>query len=280
MRPLHSFLIAALLLAAAACSDPEPAEAPPSEPVDVAPAVAAPAEATNSAAAEESTAEVLGEAAPEAPAAAASGVHSGRVVYEEQGAVGRSKPLAGASVSQHGVAAGPTTTTNVEGNFSFSLVDTDNLAVLVAAEGYVGSLTTFSKERAAGLGEPIMLFARADEESLAPEDYGLKYNAELGGLVLVFHALSGEQAKLAGLSASISTKNGGGFLFPANPKKKGSPTKGSKLGEDNDPMVFYPGVAPGKTEIVVTPPSGMKCAGPPSAAVLADTYTTVLFECS
>jgi len=39
-------------------------------------------------------------------------------------------------------------------------------------------------------------------------------------------------------------------------------------------------VAPGKTEIVVTPPSGMKCAGPPSAAVLADTYTTVLFECS
>jgi len=274
MRSLPSFLLATLLLSLTGCSEPAPVQTPPPEPVEAAPAEAAPA-----AVEEASTVPALGEAAPEA-SAAVSGVHSGRVVYEAPGAVGHSKPLAGATVSQHGAAAGPKATTNAEGSFSLTLVDSESPAVLISAKGYVSALRTLPRDRTAGDSEPVMLFARADEASISLQDYGMKYDVERGGLVLAFQSRSGEQSELAGLSTSISANNAGGFLFPANPTKKGTPTKGSKLGEDNDAMVFYPGVAPGRTEIVVTPPSGIKCAGSASADVLADTYTTVVFECS
>jgi len=290
MRSVLTLLTATVLLLAAGCSDSEPASAPTPESVEAAPPpaeeAAAPvaAEAAEVAAAETDAAPEAAAAEPvaaDAPAAAAAGgAYVGSVMYEDEAAVGRGKPLAGAAVSQHGVAQGPSTTSDAKGGFSLALVETQNPAILVSAKGYVASLTTFSKDRSAEGNEPIMLFDRADEAAISADDYGVKYNGELGGVVLSFQALTGDDAHLVGLSATIDAKNAGGFLFPSTPEAEGAPTKGTKLGKGNDPMVFFPGVAPGTAKITVTPPGKVNCIGPTSAAVLADTYTTVLFQCS
>ena len=221
MRSLLTLLTVTSLLVLAGCSDSEPAKTPTPESVEAAPPAVAEAEAEAPAVEKPAAAATDAEAAPEAAgavdaaepaaaaAAAASGAYVGSVMYEDEAAVGQSKPLAGAAISQHGVATGGTTTSDAKGVFSLALVDTENPAILVSAEGYVSSLTTFSKARSSEGNEPIMLFNHADEQAISTEDYGVKYNPELGGVVLSFQAVGGDDAQLAGLAASIAAKNGG-----------------------------------------------------------------------
>jgi len=290
MRSLLTLLTAALMLTLVACSDSEPVSAPTLEPADEpAPAPAAPESSATDAPAtaeeeivieEEAESEAEAEAVATPLAAGESGdPPTGIVVFENVTSQARYKPLVGASVAQYGVSAGPKATTDAKGHFNLDLVASPTQALLVTADGYVSSLTTFLAERAKGKLPPIMMYDHDDEAAISKAHYGFPYDPKAGGVVLNFESV-GEAGKLTGLSTMLSARNLGGLLFPSNPAEEGVSEQGSKLGEDDAPMVFYPGVTPGKTKITVTVPAGVTCSGPASADVLADTYTTVLFSCS
>jgi hypothetical protein len=140
--------------------------------------------------------------------------------------------------------------------------------LLVTADGYVSFLTTFLAERARGELPPIMMYDHDDEAAISKDDHGLAYDPKAGGVVLNFE-LAGERGKLTGLSATLSARGVGGLLFPANPAEEGVPEPGSKLGANNAPMVFYPGVTADKTRITVTAPADVTCSGPASAGCAA-----------